>query len=104
MKILKNNNVNVVIFNGLMDFINNYKNNFPTKQQIKMNIEISDGVFIFSNTFDDEWKNFINYFLNDLKLNKYDKNIKIHVVGDGMFIYHVNIYTKTKKYKFDDMF
>ena len=104
MKILKNNDNVDIVFNGLMDFINNYKNDFPTKRQIKMNINLTDGVFVFSNTFNDEWGNFINYFLNDLKLNKYDENIKIHFVGDGMFTDYINIYTKTKKYKFDDMF
>ena len=105
MKILKNDNVKIEIFNGLMDFINNYKNNFPTKHQLKMNVNLTDGVFIYSDTFNDEWGNFINYFINDLKLNKFDENIKIHfVIVDRIFIYHIDIYTKTKKYKFDDLF
>ena len=92
MKQIKNDNCIITMYDGLMDFINENKKSFPTNHDLKSNVEFSDGVFIYDNTFDDEWHDFISYYINELKLNKNDDNIKLHFYSDGIFTYEIKIY------------
>lgn len=73
----------VCVFYSLDEFINVIKSNYPTKRQIKLNID--DYPF----TFDNVYRDMINLCLHKLNVTKTDK-LTIHVYDDAIMIYTNN--------------
>ena len=96
MKRLQNDYLKIYICHGFYDFVENFKNSYPTKRELKINKYVTDGIFICRETFNDNKRYFINYLINELKIDKNDKNIKIIFYGDEFCVYDVVIYNNDK--------